>query len=100
MVLLDVVEELIDEDNEEDEEGSEDNEDNEELKELAELAELADKEVTDGLVLVLDLVTRLALEVDKEEAGILDGLALGTKEVAEEVGIEELMSGRDVVAEE
>lgn len=80
MVVLDVVEELND----------------------GEKDELED-EVGKEVFFVLDLVTRLALVVaeDKEaESPDPDALVVGVKEVDDGVGREELISGREVMAEE
>lgn len=64
-------------------------------------------EVEDGvdkkLVFVLDLVTRLALVVaeDKDSEGSdTEGLEVGVKEVDDGVGCDELINGREVIAEE
>lgn len=79
MVVLDVVEEL----NDEEKDGLED-------------------EVGKEVVFVLDLVTRLALVVAEDnelESPDPDALVVGVREVDDGVGREELISGREVMAE-
>lgn len=62
--------------------------------------ELVDE--VEEVVFVLDLVTRLALVVeDKElERSDAEGLEIGVKEVDDGVGCDELINGREVIAEE
>ena len=57
------------------------------------------EEVAEAVVFVLDLVTRLALEVPEDEPSKLEGVTVGDKEVAEGEIEEGLISGRDVRAE-
>ena len=57
------------------------------------------EEVAEVVVFVLDLVTRLALEVPEDEPSKLEGVTVGDEEVAEGEIEEGLISGRDVRAE-
>ena len=83
VVDVEIVEELIDDEI--------DDEIDEEIEESVE-------EEAETLAFVLDLVTRLALEVPEDEPSKLEGVTVGNEEV-DEGEIEELISGRDVRAE-
>lgn len=67
--------------------------------EIDEEIEESIEEVAEAVVFVLDLVTRLALEVPEDEPSKLEGVTVGDEEVAEGEIEEGLISGRDVRAE-
>lgn len=67
--------------------------------EIDEEIEESIEEVAEVVVFVLDLVTRLALEVPEDEPSKLEGVTVGDEEVAEGEIEEGLISGRDVRAE-
>ena len=67
--------------------------------EIDEEIEESIEEVAEAVVFVLDLVTRLALEVPEDEPSKLEGVTVGNEEVAEGEIEEGLISGRDVRAE-